>query len=129
MSFRRHSPSAIVPVPEDDPDFEPAIPSWDAHTSTLEDEGPNDFALLYKNGEVEGEVSDPSVREAHQYSTVELHRCKTTDLQTGGSDRWATRGRGAANRVHSPTWTTLQKPLWATTANGLPTTSWKASTR
>ena len=72
---------AIVPVPEDDPDFEPAIPSWDAHTSTLEDEGPNDFALLYKNGEVEGEVSDPSVREAHQYSTVELHRCKTTDYR------------------------------------------------
>ena len=54
-------------------------PDWDAHTSTLEDEGPNDFALLYKNGEVEGEVSDPSVREAHQYATVELHRCKTTD--------------------------------------------------
>ena len=72
---------AIVPVPEDDPDFEPAIPSWDAHTSTLEDEGPNDFALLYKNGEAEGEVSDPSVREAHQYSTVELYRCKTTDYR------------------------------------------------
>ena len=72
---------AIVPVPEDDPDFEPAIPRWDAHTSTLEDEGGNDFALLYKNGEVEGEVSDPSVREAHKYATVELHRCKTTDYR------------------------------------------------
>ena len=67
-------------VPSADPDFEPAISSWDYHTSTLEGEGGNDFALLYKNGEVEGEVSDPSVRAAHQYSTVELHRCKVTNF-------------------------------------------------
>ncbi len=70
---------AIVPVPESNPSFEPAIPKWNYHTSTLEDEGGNDFALLYMNGEVEGEVSDPSVRNAHKYSTVELHRCKVTD--------------------------------------------------
>ncbi len=54
-------------------------PSWDAHTSTANGEGANDFVLLYKNGEVEGEVSDPSVRAAHQRSVVELHRCKVTD--------------------------------------------------
>ena len=41
--------------------------------------GANDFVLLYKNGEVEGEVSDPSVRGAHEDAIVELHLCKTTD--------------------------------------------------
>jgi hypothetical protein len=67
---------AIVP----DEDYEPNDKlSWDAHTSTLDGEGPNDFALLYTNGEVEGEVSDPSVRGAHKYSTVEVHLCKETD--------------------------------------------------
>ena len=81
---------AIVPVPEDDPDFEPEIPEWDYHTSTAVagSVDANSFALLYKNGEVEGEVSDPSVRAAHQYSTVELHRCKVTDFVeevTGGN--------------------------------------------
>ena len=67
---------AIVP----DEDYEPNdVLSWDAHTSTLDGEGPNDFALLYTNGEVEGEVSDPSVRGAHKYSTVEVHLCKVTN--------------------------------------------------
>ena len=74
---------AIVP----DEDYEPNdVLSWDAHTSTLDGEGPNDFALLYTNGEVEGEVSDPSVRGAHKYSTVEVHLCKETNqtLNTDG---------------------------------------------
>ncbi|MCY4399160.1 MAG: carboxypeptidase-like regulatory domain-containing protein [Gemmatimonadetes bacterium] len=67
---------AIVP----DEDYEPndAL-SWDAHTSTLNGEGANDFALLYTDGEVEGEVSDPSVRAAHERSVVELHLCKATN--------------------------------------------------
>ena len=62
---------------------EPAIPTWNYHTSTdnLAD-GTADFVLLYKNGEIEGEVSDPSVRSAHKYSTVELHHCKLTDQST-----------------------------------------------
>ena len=72
---------AIVPVPESNPSFEPAIPKWNYHTSTAAGVGSNNFVLLYKNGEVEGEVSDPSVREAHQYSTVELHLCMTTDQE------------------------------------------------
>ena len=67
--------SAVVP----DPKFEPATPKWNYHTSTAT-VGGNDFVLLYKNGEVEGEVSDPSVRSAHKYSTVELRRCKTTNF-------------------------------------------------
>ena len=68
-------------VPSADPDFEPPIPSWNYHTSMALDEGRNDFVLLYTNAEVQGEVSDPSVRAAHQYSTVELYRCKTTDYR------------------------------------------------
>ena len=72
--------SAMDPTEHKDyPDFEPAIPKWNYHTSKMTAGGTNEFALLYKNGEVEGEVSDPSVRAAHQYSTVELHRCKVTD--------------------------------------------------
>ena len=64
---------------------EPAIPSWDYHTSeadfstTREDE--NSFVLLYKDGEVEGKVSDPSVRAAHSRVTVELHLCKETNQE------------------------------------------------
>ena len=44
---------------------EPGIPSWDYHTSTASygtDDAANNFVLLYKDGEVEGKVSDPSVR-------------------------------------------------------------------
>ncbi len=68
--------TAIVPVD----DYEPnAAMMWDAHTSTLNNAGGNDFALLYTNGEVEGEVSDPSARAAHSRSVVELHLCKTTN--------------------------------------------------
>jgi hypothetical protein len=74
---------AIVP----DEDYEPNDKlSWDAHTSTLDGEGPNDFALLYTNGEVEGEVSDPSVRGAHKYSTVEVHLCKETNQELDDAD-------------------------------------------
>ena len=66
---------AIVP----DDDYEPndAI-SWNARKSTLSGADANDFALLYRNGEVEGEVWDPSVRELHIEALVELRLCKTT---------------------------------------------------
>ena len=77
MSLRKRSRAPSFRTA--DPDFEPAIPSWDYHTSTAAGVEDNNFVLLYKNGEVEGEVSDPSVRGAHKYSTVELHRCKVTN--------------------------------------------------
>ena len=64
---------------------EPGIPTWNYHTNTAT-VGTADFVLLYKNGEVEGEVSDPSVREAHQYATVELYRCLTTDYRPAVTD-------------------------------------------
>ena len=61
-------------------------PSWDGHTSMANGEMSNDFVLLYKNGEVEGTVSDPSVRAAHEHATVELRLCKTTDQVEGSED-------------------------------------------
>ena len=65
------------------------IPSWNNHTSTATGtsgaNGSTNFALLYKDGEVEGEVSDPSARAAHSRSTVELHLCKTTDFEEESS--------------------------------------------
>ena len=69
--------SAIVPVA----DFEPAIPMWDYHNSKMTTGSTNDFVLLYLNGEVEGDVSDPSVREGHQYATALLYRCLVTDFE------------------------------------------------
>ena len=60
------------------PGSEPAIPTWDYHTSTAT-VGAADFVLLYKDGEVEGKVSDPSVRAAHSRSVVELRQCKMSD--------------------------------------------------
>ena len=58
---------------------EPGIPTWDYHTSTATAGGDANFVLLYKDGEVEGEVSDPSVRAAHSRVVVELRQCKTTN--------------------------------------------------
>ena len=58
---------------------EPAIPEWDYHTSTATGLESNNFALLYRDGEVEGDVSDPSARAAHSRSVVELHQCRTTN--------------------------------------------------
>ena len=55
------------------------VPSWESHTSTATVPGTADFVLLYKNGEVEGAVMDPSVRAAHEHATVELHRCMESD--------------------------------------------------
>ena len=72
---------AVVPNPK----FKPAIPKWNYHTSTAAGVEANNFVLLYMNGEVEGEVSDPSVRSAHKYSTVELHRCLVSN-QTEADD-------------------------------------------
>ena len=54
---------------------EPGIPSWNYHTSTASygsgDAG-NNFVLLYKDGEVEGKVSDPSERAAHSRTDIVL---------------------------------------------------------
>ena len=62
---------------------EPAIPTWDYNTSTASfsttTDAANSFVLLYQDGEVEGKVSDPSVRAAHGRSVVELHQCKVSD--------------------------------------------------
>ena len=60
------------------PGSEPAIPTWDYNTSTAT-VGAADFVLLYKDGEVEGKVSDPSVRAAHGRTVIELHQCKVSD--------------------------------------------------
>ena len=51
---------------------------WDYNTSTAT-VGAADFVLLYKDGGVEGEVSDPSVRAAHARTVIGLHRCKVTN--------------------------------------------------
>ncbi len=64
-------------------------PQWDPHFGRLLNHRLNNFALLYKDGEVEGEVSDPGVRAAHQRAIVELHLCSRTngrqdDLSTPG---------------------------------------------
>jgi hypothetical protein len=66
------------------PGSEPGIPTWNYHTSTAT-VGANDFVLLYKDGEVEGKVSDPSVRAAHSRSVVELRQCKVSDYDDGGT--------------------------------------------
>ncbi len=58
---------------------EPGIPTWDYHTSTATPNGDANFVLLYKDGEVEGKVSDPSERAAHSRTVVELHLCKTSN--------------------------------------------------
>ena len=60
---------------------EPGIPTWNYHTSMATPNGDNNFVLLYKDGEVEGDVSDPSVRKAHSRVTVELRQCKTTNYR------------------------------------------------
>jgi len=62
------------------PDSEPAIPTWDYNTSTAT-VGDADFVLLYKDGEVDGDVSDPSVRAAHSRTVIELHQCKVTNFE------------------------------------------------
>ena len=58
---------------------EPGIPTWDYHTSTATPNGDANFVLLYKDGEVEGKVLDPSVRAAHSRSVVELRQCKVSN--------------------------------------------------
>ena len=75
-------PHALVTAPStlDLEEIEVGTPSWDGHTSMAGGVMSNDFVLLYKNGEVEGTVSDPSVRAAHEHATVLLRLCKTTDL-------------------------------------------------
>ena len=81
-------------------DSEPGIPVWDynnsADTTTYApgDDGPHNFALLYKNGEVDGEVSDPSARAAHSRSVVELHLCRTTDQVTDADGNVTTAATG-----------------------------------
>ena len=68
----------------------PGIPSWDYHTSTasfstsVDDD--NSFVLLYKDGEAEGEVSDPSLRAAHGRTVIELRQCRTTNYSDLDND-------------------------------------------
>ena len=77
----------------------PAIPSWNYHTSSASfaaasgstvHDAAHSFVLLYKDGEVDGDVSDPSARAAHSRSTVELRQCRTTNFReessTGAGD-------------------------------------------
>ncbi len=64
------------------PGSEPAIPTWNYHTSTAT-VGAADFVLLYKDGEVEGTVSDPSLAAAHARTIIELHQCKVSNDATG----------------------------------------------
>ena len=66
------------------PGSEPGIPTWDYNTSTAT-VGAADFVLLYKDGEVEGKVSDPSVRAAHSRSVIELHQCKVSNYAAESS--------------------------------------------
>ncbi len=65
---------------------EPAIPTWNYHTSTATPGHANNFVLLYKDGAVEGTVSDPSVRKAHSRVVVELRQCKTTNFVADPGD-------------------------------------------
>ena len=61
---------------------EPGIPSWNYYTSTAsygetdDADLDNNFVLLYKDGEVDGVVMDPSARKAHDRAMVELRQCK-----------------------------------------------------
>ena len=66
------------------PGSNPGIPTWDNNTSTAT-VGAADFVLLYKDGEVEGKVSDPSVRAAHARTVIELHQCKVSNYSDGGT--------------------------------------------
>ena len=71
---------AVTPPPAGS---EPAIPTWDYNTSTAAvgaTTGEANFVLLYKDGEIQGGVSDPSTRRAHSRAVVELHQCKTTSI-------------------------------------------------
>jgi len=67
------------------PDSEPDIPTWDYNTSTAT-VGAADFVLLYKDGEVDGDVSDPSTRAAHSRTVIELHQCKTTNYEAADAE-------------------------------------------
>ena len=79
---------------------EPAIPEWDYHTSTAtglgstDTDGAHNFVLLYKDAEVDGAVSDPSLRAAHSRSVVELHLCRTTDQELDADGNVTTAATG-----------------------------------
>ncbi len=77
---------AVTPFPASS---EPATPTWNYHTSKATvggGDGETNFVLLYKDGEVEGKVSDPSVRAAHSRVTIELKQCKTTNYTPADPD-------------------------------------------
>ena len=77
------------------PGSEPAIPSWDYHTSTAT-VGVADFVLLYKDGEIAGRVVDLSEQDGHTRSVVELHQCKTfTPFDDAGTPTDGTDDRAA----------------------------------
>ena len=84
---------------------EPGTPTWNYHTSTATPNGDNNFVLLYKDGEVEGKVSDPSVRAAHSRVVVELRQCKTTNL---GADDPANPGTPLANATQCTEYTDVE---------------------
>jgi len=68
---------------------EPGIPTWDYNTSEASygsGDAANNFVLLYKDGEVEGKVSDPSVRAAHSRTVIELRQCRTTNFEEESSE-------------------------------------------
>ena len=88
-----HALTTAGPPPA--PGSEPAIPTWDYHTSTAT-VGPADFVLLYKDGEVEGTVVDLSEQGAHERSVVELHQCRRfTPFDDAGTPTDGTDDRAA----------------------------------
>ena len=72
--------SAIVPP---SPAQDPGTPTWNHRANTGTPNGANNFTLLYKDGEVEGEVSDPSARAAHSRAVAVLQLCRTATPATG----------------------------------------------
>ncbi len=78
-----HKTTQVVEVALTEPEAEEAdsievgVPEWDVYANTLSGHEANDFALLYKDGEITGEVSDPSAKKAHENAEIELYLCKT----------------------------------------------------
>ncbi len=86
---------------------EPATPTWDYHTSTAtvgSAKGETNFVLMYKDGEVEGTVMDPSTRAAHSRVVVELKQCKTTNYEAAD----ATAGTPAVDATQCTEYTDVE---------------------
>lgn len=88
-----HALTTAGPPPA--PGGEPAVPTWDYHTSTAT-VGAADFVLLYKDGEVEGTVVDLSEQGGHARSVVEIHQCgRFTPFDDAGTPTDGTDDRAA----------------------------------